>query len=84
MLIRIVKFRISQGAAKVVWSTGNVYSTLDGKCFEMAICNTEEFGAYYDEDKCRMSDRWPSKRWKLAHYLMYSYIPEVHVINYLM
>ena len=31
--------------------TGNFYSTLVGKCFEMAICNTEEFGAYYDADK---------------------------------
>jgi len=51
MLLGIVKFRKTQGAAKVVWSTGNVYSTLFGKCFEMAICNTEEFGAYYDADK---------------------------------
>jgi len=37
MLIRIVKVRKTQGAAQVVWSTGNVYSTLVGKCSEMAI-----------------------------------------------
>jgi len=61
MFIMIMKFMKIQGAAQVVWSTGNVYSTLVGKCFEMAICNTEEFGAYYDEDKCHMTARWPFK-----------------------
>jgi len=45
----------------VVWSTGNVYSTLVGKCFDMAICNAEKFEAFYDEDRCHMTDRWPSK-----------------------
>ena len=45
MLIRIVKFRKTQGAAQQVWSIGNVYSTLVGKCFEMAIWKTEEIGA---------------------------------------
>jgi len=59
--------------------TGNFYSTLVGKCFEMAICNTEEYCAYNDEDKCHMSDRCPFKRWKLAQHLMY--IPEVHDKN---
>jgi len=82
MLLGIVKFRKTQGAAQVVWSTGNVYCTLFGECFEMAICNTEEFGVYYDEDKCHMTDRWPFKRWKLAQHLMY--IPEVHDKNCLM
>jgi len=61
MFIRIVRFRKTQGAAQVVWSTGNVYSTLVGICFEMTDCNTEEYGAYYDEDKCHMTDRWPFK-----------------------
>jgi len=61
MFIRIVKFKKTQGAAQVVWSTGNVYSTLVGKCFEMAMWKTEVFGAYYDEDKCHMTDRWPFK-----------------------
>jgi len=50
MLIRVVKFRITQGAVQVVGSAGNVYSTLVGKCFEMAMWKTEEIGAYYDED----------------------------------
>ena len=40
---------------------GNIYSTLVGKCFEMAIWKTGEFGAYYDEDKCHMTDCWPFK-----------------------
>jgi hypothetical protein len=61
MLIRIVKFRKKQGAALVVWSTWNVYSTFIGKCFEMDVRKTEEFGAYYDEDKCHMTDHWPFK-----------------------
>ena len=56
MFIKIVKFRKTQGAAQVVWSTGNVYSTLVGNCFEMTIWKTEEIGAYYDEDKCHMTD----------------------------
>jgi len=60
MLIRIVKFRKTQGAAQEVWSTGNVHSTLAGKCFEMAIWKTEEIVAYC-EDKCHMTDRWPFK-----------------------
>jgi len=59
MLIRIVKLRKTQGTAHVVWSTGNVYSTFVGKSFETAICNTENFEAYYDEDKCHMTDHWP-------------------------
>ena len=50
MLIRIEKVRKTQWAAQLVWSTGNVYSNLIGKCFEMAIWKTEETGAYYDED----------------------------------
>ena len=29
--------------------------------FEMAIWKTEETGAYYDEAKCRMTDRWAFK-----------------------
>jgi hypothetical protein len=29
--------------------------------FEMAIWKTEEIGAYYDENKCHMTDRWPCK-----------------------
>jgi len=45
----------------VVWSTGNVYSTLVGKGFEMAVWKTEKIGAYYDEDKCHMTDRLPFK-----------------------
>ena len=61
MFIRIVRFRKTQGAAQVIWSTGNVYSTLVGICFEMTDCNTEEFAVYYDEDKCHMTDRWPFK-----------------------
>ena len=61
MHIRIVKFRKTQGAALVVWTKGNVYSTLVGKCFDMAIWKTEENGANYDEDKCHMTDRWPFK-----------------------
>ena len=43
MLIRIVKFRKTQGAAQGVWSTGNVYSALVGKCFEMAIWKTGDW-----------------------------------------
>jgi hypothetical protein len=61
MFIRAVKFRKTQGAAQVVWKTGNAYSTLVGKCFELAICKIEEIGAYYDKDKCHMTDCWPSK-----------------------
>jgi len=61
MLIRIVKFRETQGAGQGVLSTGNVYSTLVGKCFEMAIWKTAEIGAYYYEDKCHMTDCWPFK-----------------------
>jgi len=61
MLIRVVKYRKTQGTAQVVWSTGNVHSTLVGRYFEMAICNTEEIGAYYVEDKCHMTDCWPFK-----------------------
>ena len=61
MFIKIVKFRETQGAAEVVCSTGNVYSILVGKCFEMAMWKTEEIGAYCDEDKCHMTDRWPFK-----------------------
>jgi hypothetical protein len=61
MLIRTVKGRETQGAAQVVCSTGNVYSTLVGKCLEMAIWETEGIGAYCDEDKCHMTDRWPFK-----------------------
>ena len=61
IFFRIVKFRKTQGAVQVVWSTGNVYSTLVGKCFEMAMWKTEETGAYYDKDKCHMTDRWPFK-----------------------
>jgi len=45
----------------VVWSTGNVHSTLVRKCFEMAVWKTEEIGAHCDEDKCHMADRWPFK-----------------------
>ena len=45
----------------MVWSTGNVYSTLVGKGFEMAVWKTEKIGAYYDEDKCHMTDRLPFK-----------------------
>ena len=59
MLIRIVKFRKTQGAAQVVWSTKNVYTTLVGKSFEMAIWKMEDTGAYYDENKCHLTDRWP-------------------------
>ena len=58
MLIRVVKFRITQGAVQVVGSAGNVYSTLVGICFEMTDCNTEEFAVYYDEDKCHMTDKF--------------------------
>ena len=29
--------------------------------FEMAIWKTEEIGAYYNENKCHMTDRWPCK-----------------------
>ena len=61
MFIRIVKFRKTQGADQLVCSTGNVYSSLVGKCFEMAIWKAEETGAYYDDDKCHMTDRWPFK-----------------------
>jgi hypothetical protein len=61
MFIRIVKFRETRGAAQLVWSTGNINSTLVGKGFEMAFWKTKEIGAYYDEDKCRMTDRWPFK-----------------------
>jgi len=61
MLLGIVKFRKTQGAAQVVWSAGNVYSTFIGICFEMTDCNPEEFAAYYDKDKCHMTDRWPFK-----------------------
>jgi hypothetical protein len=50
MLIRVVKFRKTQGAAQVGWSTGNVYNVLDEKCFEMTIWKTEEIGAYYNDD----------------------------------
>ena len=57
----MVKFRKTQGSAQEVWSTGNVYSTLVAKCFEMAVWKTEEIGAYYDEDKCHMTDCWPFK-----------------------
>ena len=58
MFIKIVKFRETQGAAEVVLR--NVYSTLVGKCFEMAVWKTE-ISAYCDEDKCHMTDRWPFK-----------------------
>ena len=61
MLIRIVKFGKTQWAAQVVWSTGNVYSALVGKHFEMAIWKTEEIGACYDECKSHMTERWPLK-----------------------
>jgi hypothetical protein len=61
MFIRLVKFGKTQGAAQVVWSTGNVYSTLVGKCFEMTIWKTGEIGAYYDEGKCHMTGCWPFK-----------------------
>jgi len=61
MLIRVFKFRKTQGAAELVCSTGNLYSTLVGKYFEMAIWETEEMGVYNDEDKCHMTDRWPFK-----------------------
>jgi len=61
MVIRIVKFRETQWATERVWSTGNVYSTLAGKWLEMAIWKTEETGAYYDEDKCHMTECWPFK-----------------------
>jgi hypothetical protein len=61
MLIRIVKFRKTQEAAQVVWSTWNVYSTLVGKSFEMAIWKRQKIGAYYDEDKCHMTGHWPIK-----------------------
>ena len=44
MLIRIVKFRKTQGAAQMVWITGNVYSTLVGKCSEMAIWKQRRLG----------------------------------------
>jgi hypothetical protein len=57
MFIRIMKFRETQGAAEGVWSTGNVYSTLVGKCFKMAIWKTEEIRACYDKNKCYMTDR---------------------------
>jgi len=50
LLIRIVKFRKTQETVLVVWSTGNVYSTLVGRSFEMAIWKTEKIGAYYDEE----------------------------------
>jgi hypothetical protein len=50
MFVWIVKFRKTQGADQLVCSTGNVYSSLVGKCFEMAIWKTEETGAYYDDD----------------------------------
>jgi hypothetical protein len=60
MLISIAKFRKTQGADWVFCSTGNVYSTLVGKCFEMASWKTEEIGAY-DEERCDMIDRWPFK-----------------------
>jgi len=56
-----VKFRETQWATERVWSTGNVYSTLAGKWLEMAIWKTEETGAYYDEDKCHMTECWPFK-----------------------
>jgi len=49
MFIRVVKFGETQWAAEWVWSTGNVYSTLVGKWFEMAIWKTEETGTYNDE-----------------------------------
>ena len=57
----MVKFRKTQGSAQEVWSTGNVYSTLVAKCFEMAVWKTEEIGAYNDEDKCHMTEHWPFK-----------------------
>jgi len=58
MLLGIGEFRKTQGAAQVVWSAGNLYSTLVGICFEMTDCNTEEFAVYYDEDKCHMTDKF--------------------------
>jgi hypothetical protein len=61
MLIRIVKFRKTQGAALVFWGTWKLYSTLVGKCFETAIWKTGEIRAYYNEDMYHMSDRWPFK-----------------------
>jgi hypothetical protein len=61
MFIRILKFRKTQGATQVVWSTGIAYSNLVGKCFEMAIWKTEEIGVYNDEDKCHMTNCWPFK-----------------------
>jgi len=79
MLIRIVKFRKEQKAAQVVWSTGNIYNTLNGKSFEMEIRKIEEIGAYYDKDICHMTDCWPFKLWKMAHHLLY--ISEVHDKN---
>jgi hypothetical protein len=57
MFMRAVKFRKTQWAAQVVWNTGNVYSTVVGKCFEMVIWKTEEIGAYCDKDKCHITDR---------------------------
>jgi hypothetical protein len=33
-----------------------VYSTLVGKCLEMAIWGKEEIGAYFDENKCHMTE----------------------------
>ena len=56
-----MKFRKTQWAAEVVWSRGNVYSALVGKCFEMAVWKTEETGAYNDDDKCHVTDCWPFK-----------------------
>jgi len=61
MLIRIVKFRKTQGALKAAWNTRNICNNLVGNCFEMAMWKTEEIGAYYDEGKCHMTDRWPFK-----------------------
>jgi hypothetical protein len=61
MLIRIVKFRKTHVAAQLVRSTWNVYSTLVGRCFEMSMWKTDEIGAYCDEGRCHMTDRWPFK-----------------------
>jgi hypothetical protein len=39
----------------------NAYQDLVGKCLEMAMWRTEEIVAYYDKDKCHMTERWPFK-----------------------
>jgi hypothetical protein len=61
MFIRRVKFRGKIGAVQLIWCAGKVYNTLVRECTEMTIWKTEEIGAYCDEGKCHMTERWPFK-----------------------